>query len=155
GMRQAAGWKRLLLGGWQLADITTVRSGYSLSPGLSVPRQGLGARPDVIAGSPLEGKKTVAQWFNTQAFTAPAAGYFGNGGTGILTGPHLINFDMTLSKDFRVFEKQTVQFRAELFNIFNHTNFTSVATAFGSGTLGQVTAAADPRIAEFSLRFHF
>src|SRR5262249_54145208 len=118
-MRQAAGWKRLLLGGWQLADITTVRSGYSLSPGLSVPRQGLGARPDVIAGSPLEGKKTVAQWFNTQAFTAPAAGYFGNGGTGILTGPHLINFDMTLSKDFRVFEKQTVQFRAELFNIFN------------------------------------
>jgi Carboxypeptidase regulatory-like domain/TonB-dependent Receptor Plug Domain len=150
----APGLKGSLLGGWQLSDITTIRHGYSLTPGLSVPSQGLGARPN-RTGSSLDGPKTVAQWFNTQAFSAPAAGYFGNAGTGILTGPGLINFDMTLSKSFAVTEKHKIEFRAELFNIFNHTNFTSVATTYGSGNFGQVTAAADPRIMELVLRYQF
>ncbi len=149
----AQGWKGLL-GGWQLSDITTIRLGYSLTPGLSVPSQGLGARPN-LTGSSLGGPKTVAQWFNTQAYSAPAAGYFGNAGTGILTGPGLINFDMTLSKSFAITEKHKIEFRAELFNILNHTNFTSVATTYGSGSFGQVTAAADPRIVEFVLRYQF
>jgi hypothetical protein len=153
-LARASGWKGRALGGWQLSDITTLRTGYSLTPGLSVPNQGLGARPD-LTGTSIGGAKSVAQWFNTQAFTAPAAGYFGNGGTGIIRGPGLVNFDVTMYKDFAVTEKQKIQFRAELFNVFNHTNFTSVSTAYGAGTFGQVTAAADPRIIEFVLRYQF
>ena len=67
----------------------------------------------------------------------------------------MLNFDVTLYKDFKVTEKQKVEFRAELFNVFNHANFTSVSTTFGSGSYGQVTAAADPRIAELVLRYQF
>ena len=48
-----------------------------------------------------------------------------------------------------------LEFRAEVFNIFNHTNFTTVSTNYGAGSFGQVTAAADPRIMELALRFHF
>ena len=68
------------------------------------------------------------------AFTAPAAGYFGNGGTGIISGPGMINFDVTLYKDFKVTEHQKLEFRAEVFNIFNHANFTGVSTTYGSGS---------------------
>ena len=59
----------------------------------------------------------------------------------------LINFDMAFYKDFRVSERHTFQFRAELFNIFNHTNLNAVSTNYGAGTFGSVTSARDPRIA--------
>ena len=101
------------------------------------------------------GPKNVGEWFNTGAFTAPAAGYFGNAGTGIIRGPGLINFDMTLQKTFKIYESVGLEFRAEAFNVFNHTNFTTVSTNYGSGSYGRVTAAADPRIMEFALRLHF
>ena len=87
--------------------------------------------------------------------SAPAAGYFGNASTGILRGPGLINFDVTLQKTFRIREKQGIGFRAEVFNLFNHTNFTTISTNYGAGTFGQVTAAADPRIMELALSFKF
>ena len=62
---------------------------------------------------------------------------------------------MTLYKTFHITERQKLELRAELFNIFNHTNFTTVSTAYGASTFGQVTAAADPRIAEMVLRYQF
>jgi hypothetical protein len=153
-LKTATGLKGAALGGWQVSTIATARDGYSLTPGLSIPQQGLGARPN-LTGAAISGPKTVAQWFNTQAFSAPAAGYYGNGGTGIIRGPGLVNFDFTLYKTFAITEKQKLQFRAELFNVFNHTNFTTVSTTYGSSTFGQVTAAADPRIAELVLRYQF
>ena len=80
----------------------------------------------------------MSEWFNTSAFAAPAPGYFGNAGNGIITGPGLINFDVALFKDFLITERHRLQFRAEMFNVLNHTNFRSVDTTFGSGTFGQV-----------------
>jgi Carboxypeptidase regulatory-like domain len=153
-LQNASGWKGTVLGGWQLSDITTLDDGYSLTPGLSIPSQGNAARPN-ITGAALGGPKTVAQWFNKAAFTAPAAGYFGNAGTGIIRGPGLVNFDVTLQKNFKIREQLGLQFRAEVFNVFNHSNFTTVSTNYGSGTFGQLTAANDPRIMEFALRLHF
>ena len=144
---------RGVLGGWKFSDITTIQNGPSMSPGLSISRQGLGVRPNLV--SSVQGPKTVAQWFNTGAFGAPAAGYFGNAGTGTILGPGLINFDMAFYKDFRIRERHTIQFRAELFNIFNHTNFNAVSTNYGAGTFGRITSARDPRIAEFVLRYQF
>jgi hypothetical protein len=153
-MRQAKGWKGGLLGGWKFSDITTVRSGFSLTPGLSIARQGIAVRPDVT-GSNLTGPKTVSQWFNTAAFTAPAPGYFGNAGTGIVRGPGLVGFDMALYKDFHLSEKKLIEFRSEFFNIFNHTNLSGVSLNYGAGNFGQVTSALDPRIMEMVLRFQF
>lgn len=152
--QQAKGLTGAALGGWKYAGITTIQSGFALDPGLSVAFQGLATRPDRISGS-LTGPKTVQQWFNTAAFAQPPAGYFGNAGTGIIQGPGVINFDMAFYKDFRIKERHTIEFRAELFNIFNHTNFSGVQTAFGAGNYGQITSARDPRIAEFALRYSF
>lgn len=62
---------------------------------------------------------------------------------------------MAFYKDFHVKERHEFQFRAELFNIFNHTNFSGVQTAYGAGNFGRITSALDPRIAEFALRYQF
>jgi len=152
--QSARGMKGAALGGWKYSGIATFQSGFALDPGLSVAHQGLATRPDRTS-APIAGPKTVAEWFNTAAFTAPAPGYFGNAGTGSIRGPGLINFDMAFYKDFRIKERHTFEFRAELFNIFNHTNLANVQTSFGAGNFGDVTSARDPRIAEFALRYQF
>jgi hypothetical protein len=82
-------------------------------------------------------------------------GYYGNAGTGTIRGPGLVVFDMSLYKEFHFTESNFFEFRAEAFNIFNHTNFTTISTNVGAGTYGQATAAADPRILEFALRYKF
>jgi hypothetical protein len=153
--KSSGGIERFAFGGWKLSDITTLRSGVSLSPGLSVSQQGNALRPDRVAGAAIKGAKTRTQWFNTAAFVAPKPGFYGNAGTGIIQGPGLVVFDMALYKDFHITEGNFFEFRAEAFNIFNHTNFTTINTTFGNGSYGNATAAAEPRILEVALRYHF
>jgi len=148
------GWKGLALGGWRYTGMTSIQSGFSLTPGLSVAFPGLATRPDRVSGS-VTGPKTAQEWFNTAAFAAPPFGYFGSAAQGSIYGPAMVDFDMGLYKDFHINERNMLEFRAEAFNIFNHTNFSGVQTAFGAGNYGQVTSALDPRIFEFSLRYQF
>lgn len=154
-MSRAKGISHTLLGGWKYNGISTFRSGFSLSPGLSVANQGLATRPDVVAGQQLTYPKTRNQWFNTAIFQRPAFGEFGTAGVGTITGPGLVNFDMGLYKDFAFTEKRRLQFRSEFFNVFNHTNLGNPTTTLGSGNYGRITSALDGRIIEFSLRLHF
>jgi len=153
-LKNDTGWKKTMFGGWKYSGITAIQSGISLSPGLSVANQGLAGRPDAT-GVALSYPKTPSEWFNTAAFSAPPYGYFGNAANGSITGPGLVTFDMALYKDFHIGERQTIEFRGELFNIFNHTNFQSISTTYGASNFGQVTSALDPRIVEFALRYRF
>ncbi len=152
-LKNATGFKRTALGGWKYSGITAIQSGLSLTPGLSVTNQGLASRPN-YTGS-LTYPRTPGEFFNTSVFAQPTAGFFGNAANGSITGPGLVTFDMALYKDFRITEHQAFQFRAELFNIFNHTNFNGIGTTFGASNFGQATSAADPRIVEFALRYRF
>ena len=152
---KSQGIRRALLGGWRYSDITTVQSGFSSDPGLSISNPGLATRPDRVPGVSLTGPKTVNEWFNTAAFTAPPPGYYGNASTGIIAGPGFINFDMAGYKDFAIREHTSIEFRGELFNIFNHPNFNGLQTGYGAGNFGALTSAADPRIVEFALRLQF
>ena len=154
-LREAKGFKGGVLGGWKLSDITTLRSGTSLSPGLSISNQGNAVRPDRVPGTSIHGPRTQAQWFNKAAFRAPQPGFYGNGATGSIQGPGLIDFDMSLYKEFHFTESNYFEFRSEAFNIFNHTNFTTINTTVGNSNYGRATAATDPRILEFALRYHF
>src|ERR1035437_2511126 len=104
------------------------------------------------------------QWLNPAAFAANPTGTYGNLGRDTLRGPATVNFDVSLSRRFKLKERITLQARAEGFNIINHTNLgfgTSGAGTVGasmnitSGTFGQLTAAADPRILQFALKLMF
>ena len=151
---KAGGFKRAMLGGWQYSDITTIQDGFSNSAGLSTSTAGLATRPN-STGQPIRGPRSIAEWFNTGAFAAPMPGYFGNSGVGTILGPGTVNFDMAFYKNFHVTEHHALEFRAELFNIFNHTNFAGVSTSVGTGNYGKLTSSRDPRIVEFVLRYTF
>jgi hypothetical protein len=152
-LRGAPGLKGRLLGGWKFSELSDIQTGSSLTPSLSIAHPGLATRPDQIA--PVTRNKSLAEWFSTASFAAPAYGYYGDAAPGTILGPGLVNFDLALYKDFRIKERHTFQFRAEFFNAFNHANFNGVSTGFGSGNFGQVDSAADPRIMEFALRYQF
>jgi len=150
--------EKLALSGWQFSNITTLRSGTSIDPTLSVTGQGLATRPFRVAGQALKGPKSQTAWFNTNAFSYSAttnAGYQGDASLGLITGPGMVNFDMALYKDFPIVANHKIQFRGEVFNVLNHTNFNGVAATLGKSTFGNVTSARDPRIFEVVLRYEF
>jgi hypothetical protein len=90
---------------------------------------------------------------------------FGNAGTGIITGPGQFNFDISLLKTTKIFESQTIQFRAEFFNAFNHPQFTNpnygqgaiyALPNFAAGNFGQITSTSvNPRVIQLALKYSF
>ncbi|HWE48798.1 MAG TPA: carboxypeptidase-like regulatory domain-containing protein [Bryobacteraceae bacterium] len=162
-------WARrnMLLGGWQLNSIVTLLSGFPFTPQVGSNRSGDGDtrnpdRPNIntaFSGPVILGKQT--QWFDPAAFLLPAAGTYGNLGRGVYTGPGLADVDVSLFKNFRATERISAQFRAEFFNIMNHTNLGNVnTTVFSNGapspTAGLITTTAtDSRRLQLGLKLIF
>jgi hypothetical protein len=147
------GAKGVALAGWQFAGITTVESGLPFSIGLTGAGHGLAGRPDLV--SPVTTPHQVGEWFSTSSFTDPPAGFFGNLGRNTLTGPGQVVFNWSLYKHFQISERVRSELRFEFYNVFNHTNFSGVSAALGSGSFGEVTSAHDPRIIQLGLMLHF
>ena len=82
---------------------------------------------------------------------------FGNSGMGIVQGPGQFNFDFSVAKNTRLFEKQSLQFRAEFFNIFNNVNFALPGNNMTvPGTVGRITSTSTgPRVIQFALKYLF
>ena len=72
-----------------------------------------------------------------------------------LRGPGINNFDMSLVKKTQIRESKSIEFRAEFFNAFNHTQFLKVDNSGGSSTFGQVISDRGPRVIQFGLKFYF
>ena len=110
-------------------------------------------RPD-LAGDP-EGPQTVNQWFNAAAFAQPAANQFGSSPNGVLRGPGTHLTDLGVFKNFRIGDQLRLQYRLEMFNAFNQTQFSGVGTTLGTPTFGTVTSAGEPRMIEMALKLTF
>jgi Carboxypeptidase regulatory-like domain/TonB-dependent Receptor Plug Domain len=153
----ASGWVSNVVGGWQLNWIFSAQSGHPLTPYYTANISntfGAADRPNV-AGDPNSGPKTANAWFNVAAFTAPAAGTFGNAGRNIIRAPGLEDLDITLARDFRVKERVSMKFRVEFFNALNHTNFAYPSGTVDGGAFGTISTASDPRQLQFALRIAF
>lgn len=135
-----------LLDGWQLSGITTFASGLPTTACLPFDNTGIGSgfagceRPKVIGSVNLpKGSRTVNPYFNTDAFSLPAGGTFGNAANNSIRLPGVNNWDFSVYKNFHTpwfggdlwGEKSEIQFRAEFFNLWNHTQFSGVGTTFG------------------------
>ncbi|WP_158944737.1 carboxypeptidase regulatory-like domain-containing protein [Granulicella sp. S190] len=145
--------ERQVLGGWSLATLSVLESGFAFTPGISTGVQGLATRPDQI--SPVRLLKNKSEWFDTTSFVAPENGFYGDARPGTIRGPREISFNIAGYKTFPIHERLNLQFRAEAFNFLNHPNFGNVDTNLGSGTYGRVTSSLDPRELEFSARVNF
>jgi hypothetical protein len=152
-LKTSTGWKRQVLSGWKISDMTTIQTGGSLNLGLSTSHTGLATRPEQIG--PVTNPQTMQAWFSTQSYAQPAPGFFGDVGVGTILSPGLVVFNMAAYKDFRFNERFVLQFRSEFFNAFNHPNWGSPNTNLGAGTFGQITSMKNPRIGELALKLRF
>ena len=139
------GVKKALLTGWNFNGITTVESGFPVSPILgdgSTLNGDFGQRPDRVPGvDPYAGGQTPEHWFNPAAFVAPAACCrWGNAGRGILRGPGLASADWSFWKEFEIRERIRLQFRWENFNFFNRANLGQPNNTVDSTTAGRITS---------------
>jgi hypothetical protein len=152
--------------GWSVSSIVNLQTGFPFSPQLGYNPTGSGdtrnpVRPDRNPNfhGPLyaSGNTTrrVAQFFNPAAFSAPAYGTVGNLGRNTLTGPGYADWDFSLLKATQVTEQLRLQFRAEFFNVLNHTNFNNPTSATNSGNFGKILSAGDPRIGQLALKLIF
>jgi hypothetical protein len=122
------GLANILVSGWQLNSIISAQSGFPFTPLVGFNQSGSGdtRAPDRVSFNPsftgpiITG--TQMQWFNPHAFLLPTAGTYGNAGRDILEGPGLLSVDASMFKNFRLVERANLQFRAEFFNVINHTN---------------------------------
>jgi hypothetical protein len=125
--------------GWQVSGVTSLRTGMPYTPGFSVSGAGSanqtgsnteGARIGVVAGcNPNTGSSDPFNRLNAACFFAPSPGSLGlESGQNWLYNPGLIQFDMSLEKQFVIREKLHFQLRADAFNVFNHSNFTGLNT---------------------------
>jgi hypothetical protein len=156
---------------WELSGITTLQSGgpstpgFSTQPSIDISGSTDAARMDLIANPNLSsGDRTLDRGFNTAAFALPAVGTMGNLGQNVLYGPGINNWDVSVTKRFKVFsEARILSFRGELYNAFNHTQISSYNTSFQfnaagqqlNPALGQANGARPPRNVQISARFVF
>jgi hypothetical protein len=148
------------LGGWELSGIVTMQSGLPLGINLGGTQGSNGVangtnRPD-LTGS-ISYPQTVAQWFNTAAFSVPTLGAWGNLKSGALRGPGRDNWNLSMFKSFLLSETRNSRFelRVETFNTWNHTQFKDVSTSLSSSNFGQVTGVWDPRVFQLGAKLIF
>jgi hypothetical protein len=172
-----------LLGGWELSGLTSyatgtpfsvqVSSGNNLYPGPGV-GNGTGTSggfADVV-GNPWSAppQKAVAGvlgpvLYNPTAFAAPTGLTFGDAGRNLLRNPDRLNFDMGLFKNFYITERAHFEFRAEAFNVFNHTQFNQVNNTLSCFTANNTgcpdsnflmpNKAHEPRLLQLGLKLIF
>ena len=164
-----------IVDGWQVNVISSARSGSPFSVqdgfdqvGFNNPAGQPGERPNLVSGkssNPILGQ--VSQWYDPSAFALQGAGFLGNLGRNTLVGPKFVNFDLSLVKNTKFRETMNVEFRAEVFNIFNHPNFGLPGRTLYSGidpngngipnpTAGQITnTVGTSRQVQFAVKFSF
>lgn len=170
--QQPKGWYQHILGNWQVNGIVTAMSGtpFTVFDGNDFSVQGsapeisgfFSNRPNVVAGqNPNDGPKTAGAWLNPNAFqritqdpNSPVQ-QFGTAGRNIAQGPGYTDWDFSLFKNIRLGESKDLQFRAEFFNILNHTNFRLPDSDMNSPTFNEILEAQPPRLIQFALKFTF
>ncbi len=139
----ASGLTQRVLGGWQLASLAIIHSGVADTVYIGSNPFGNGnftnQRPNAVPNvSQYAANPSVNGWLNPAAFSMPANGTFGNLGRNTFYGPKFVQIDTSLLKETPITEGTHLEFRAEVFNVFNHPNFGEPDSTFGTPGFGQI-----------------
>ena len=155
-------WNRAidaLAGGWAINAIAAFSTGTSFT--VTAPNRTGSNLTSVRANRSCDGRGDLSGssirenglvWFDRSCFSAPAAGFFGNSGRGILLGPGTNNWDAGLQKSLRFAESVRFEFRAEAFNLFNHAQFNIPSATVGDANFGVISSARAPRLLQLAGR---
>jgi hypothetical protein len=176
-------WLKAPLAGWRVTGIGTMESGDALTvgnggPGTPCPvtdagtptcptgygssaQDGAGFDELNVTGNSNIGhaSKTFSHQFDTSKFSVPAMNVRGNSGLGTVRGPGQNRVDLSIAKTFNLYESLHLEFRADAFNAFNHSQWNSIVTTYPSGStqypFGQVNGAGDARIGQVAAKLVF
>lgn len=152
-----------LINGWEFNGAVTIQSGFpfTVHSGPDTSLTGIGGETaDPVPGanptlpSGRSHSQRIAQYFNTAAFKIAPYGTYGATGRDSLSGPGLVNFDISIFKEFKLSERWgKLQFREENFNLFNHPNFgLPDSTVTDGAAFGQIFSAGNPRFIQFAVK---
>ncbi len=165
----AQGFGGAVLGGWQVSGILQLQTGFPFTVdykgdpiNIGGGSGGILVRPNYVlnaGGSPVDpnlssSQRSTSMFFNTAAFVQPI-NQFGTVGRNTLLGAGLTNVDATLARTFRIFEKLKLQFRAEFFNLANHSNYNLIGRVVNDPTFGIVQNQLPPRQIQLGLKAEF
>src|SRR5581483_3400089 len=159
-----------ILGEWQIAGITTLNSGQPV-PRISESTNNFlrGNRANRV-GDPGAGEQSGLYWFNPNAYAPAADGTYGNSGREEFRQPGRNQTDLSLSKNWTINGTQRIQFRADMINAFNHTQWAADPQALNldntcttstvtcnppTDTFGQILATRAPREIQLGLKFYW
>jgi len=179
-MPKYQGIKGKILDDWQISGITQFQSGFPIRIqtqndneligslfffGTTAPQM-TGTTPQVLnpkvltdsngntCSAPLA-PDCAHRYLNLGQFNDPVQGTFSTTPRSICCGPGENQWDLTFSKKVSLSEAKYFQFRADIFNLFNKTQFVNPDGNFSNSTFGQVLQARDPRLVQFALKFYF
>jgi hypothetical protein len=174
-LHNASGWANQVLGGWEVSGVLTLQSGLPYTVQLSgdVANTGVGGQVPNVIGAPIQ-PRTTSCWFydsynpacqalephiasSAPNFLALPAQYtYGNESRNSLFGPGLREFDFAVLKRFPITESKSLEFRAEFFDLPNHSNLSNPDSTLDSSAAGTISSTALPdRQIEFALKFFF
>jgi hypothetical protein len=163
----------LIASGWKVSGIYRAMSAPWLTVGVSSDTSFTGVfnpsanlRPNYLGGPTLCANPTPSCWINPNAFASPAPGTFGNLSRDAIKGPMFWQFDMALSRVFRIREGYTLEVRGEAFNLTNsqrsgisppslQAGASGLNLTLGTPGFGTVTNSLDPRILQLAMKFVF
>lgn len=167
-MNNANGIVNGFLGGWQIQNITVLRSGLPYTPIISrdVANTGVGSQRPIQVGSGKLSHPTLADWFNQKDFVLPAQYTYGTSRAFILEGDMYRQYDVSIFKSFRITEGSRLEFRSEFFNLPNVTSFNppslaanstaAPSAAIDTSTGGKIlSTSTNPRQIQFALKYYF
>jgi hypothetical protein len=146
-----------ILSDWQFAPIVRWQSGNrsTVTTGVDNALTGIGGQRAVqILDNPY-GDGTASNYLNRAAFTSPSTGSYSTLAPFSIVNPSVLQNDLAVTRTFPMSGRQSLQFRWEIFNVFNVVNYNAPITALNSSTFGQIQTAGDPRIMQFALKFNF
>lgn len=147
-----------IVGGWAISGITEFSTGapktarYTDNTGTGAGRQNADRVPGCDIG---DAPGDRFEWFNTACFTVPEFGHWGTAAQGLINDPGINNWNITVKKYFPVKETHRIEFRADLFNAFNHTQWGTSNTSLNSSSYGRIGNTRPARQLQFSLYYTF
>ena len=154
---------RAIVNGWQTTGLVSIHTGDPLTVYLGKDNSLTGLNRDMplLVGNPYQKGACASvtarckDWLNPGAFAAAPVGQDGNLRKNSLVGPRFVDWDAAIFRSVNFHERAALQFRAEYFNLLNHTNFGNPGTTVSSSSFGKITTANDPRIGQLSLKLTF
>jgi hypothetical protein len=144
-------------GGWQVSGLIHLQSGNFNT---ITANTAIGTRRADYTGGPVlvpSGQRSPNAWINKSAFAPAGVDHYGTSGVGIVEGPGLQTYDMSVGKYFYLTESVNLRFQADFFNAFNNVNFSStgIGTVVTNVNFGTLTSAYPARNLQFGLKLYF